>query len=94
MLIGTHGRTFRYTRSLAPNDASAGWTDAEEIGPGLRQTYVGLVCDRDDTLHVMFRLWRTDTTYFPAGHYACLATMTKPRGGLRCLQLRRDRYVE
>lgn len=78
VLIGTHGRTFRYARSLQPNTASAGFTESEELGPGLRQTYIGLVCDPDDTLHAVFRLWRTDTTYFPAGHYACLAYMTKP----------------
>jgi hypothetical protein len=81
VLVGTHGRTFRYARSLAPNEAGGGWTEAEELGPGLRQTYVGLVCDRNDTLHVVFRLWHTDTTYFPAGHYATLSYMSKPAGG-------------
>jgi hypothetical protein len=41
---------------------------------------VGLVCDRDDTLHVVFRLWRKDTAYYPAGHYACLTHMSKRIG--------------
>ena len=77
----SHGRTFKYARSLKPNDAGSGWTEAQEIRPGLRQTYVGLVCDQDDALHLVFRLWRNDTTYFPAGHYACLAHMTKRPGG-------------
>ena len=81
VLVGTHGRTFKYARSLKPNDAGGGWTEAEDIGPGLRQTYVGLVCDQDDNLHVVFRLWQYDTEYFPAGHYACLAYMTKPPDG-------------
>ena len=81
VLVGTHGRTFRYSRSLKPNDSSGGWTLAEEIGPGLRQTYVGLVCGSDDTLHVVFRLWRTDNKYFPASHYATLAYMKKPKDG-------------
>ncbi|HOZ49206.1 MAG TPA: BNR-4 repeat-containing protein [Candidatus Hydrogenedentes bacterium] len=79
-LVGTHGRTFQYARSLEPNNAAGGWTEAEDLGPDLRQTYVGLVCDRDDTLHVAFRLWREDKAYFPASHYACLAHMSKRPG--------------
>lgn len=81
VLVGTHGRTFKYARSLAPNDAAGGWTDAEDIGAGLRQTYVGLVCDKDDVLHLVFRLWQYDKKYFPASHYACLAYMSKRPGG-------------
>ncbi len=80
VLIGTHGRAFRYVRSLQPNDAAGGWTEAVDIGPGLRQTYVGLVCGRDDTLHLVFRLWRFDTDYFPASSYATLAYMSKKPG--------------
>ncbi len=80
VLIGTHGRTFRYARSLKPNDASGGFTEAKDLGPGLRQTYIGLVCDEKDTLHAVFRLWQDDTTYFPASNYACLAYMYKKRG--------------
>ena len=80
VLIGTHGRTFKYVRSLQPNDAGGGWTEPEDIGPGLRQTYVGLVCDKEDTLHVVFRLWFNDNTYFPAGIYATLAYMSKRPG--------------
>jgi len=79
VLVGTHGRTFRYARSLAPNDASGGWTEAEDLGPGLRQTYIGFVCDEEDTLHAVFRLWQDDTKYFPASLYACLAYMRKER---------------
>jgi hypothetical protein len=77
VLIGTHGRTFKYLRSLAPNDAEDGWTKAEDVGAGLRQTYVGMVCDQDDTLHLAFRLWRNDSSYYPAGYYANLAYMSK-----------------
>jgi hypothetical protein len=80
VLVGTHGRTFRYTRSLQPHDAGSGWTEAEEIGPGLRQTYVGLVCGADDSLHLVFRLWHSDKTYFPASHYATLSYMRKCPG--------------
>ncbi|MHC4228669.1 MAG: COG1470 family protein [Planctomycetota bacterium] len=77
VLIGTHGRTFKYVRSLLPNSANGGWTKAEDVGAGLRQTYVGMVCDRDDTLHLVFRLWLNDNKYFPAGYYANLAYMSK-----------------
>ena len=80
VLVGTHGRTFLYARSLKPNDASGGFTEPEALGPGLRQTYVGFVCDADDALHVVFRLWNTDTTYFPASHYATLSYMRKKPG--------------
>ncbi|MCP4644419.1 MAG: hypothetical protein GY851_28505 [bacterium] len=80
VLVGTHGRAFRYARSLEPNDAAGGWTESKELGPGLRQTYVGLVCDQDDALHVVFRLWFSDDTYFPAGTYATLSYMSKRPG--------------
>ncbi|MFP4499705.1 MAG: BNR-4 repeat-containing protein [Candidatus Hydrogenedentota bacterium] len=80
VLIGTHGRTFRYARSRQSHDAGDGWTDAEEIGPGLRQTYVGMVCSDDDTVHAVFRLWNDDRQYFPAYHYATLSYMRKSPG--------------
>ena len=80
VLVGTHGRTFKYARSLEPNTADGGWTKAEEVGPGLGQTYVGLVCDRDDTLHLVFRIWQGHGNYFPAGSYACLGYMSKKPG--------------
>jgi hypothetical protein len=80
VLVGTHGRSFIYARSLEPNNASGGWTDPEVLGEKLRQTYVGLVCDQHDTLHLVFRLWQNDRTYFPAGNYACLAYMRKESG--------------
>ncbi len=80
VLVGTHGATFKYARSLKANDASGGWTEAEDVGAGLRQTYVGLVCDEEDTLHLVFRLWRTDRDYFPADSYATLAHMSKRAG--------------
>ena len=80
VLIGTHGRTFKYVRSISPNSANAGWTKAEDVRPGLRQTYVGMVCDQDDALHLVFRLWLNDNKYFPAGYYANLAYMRKLPG--------------
>ncbi len=80
VLVGTHGSTFLYARSLAPNDAGSGWTEPEPLGADLRQTYVGFVCGPDDTLHVVFRLWNSDTTYFPASLYASLSYMEKKPG--------------
>ena len=80
VLVGTHGRTFKYARSLQPNDAGGGWTEPEDLGLGLRQTYVGFVCDKEDVLHVVFRLWRDDRTFFPASLYATLAHMKKKPG--------------
>ncbi len=80
VLIGTHGRTFKYVRSVSSNSANNGWTEAEDVGPGLRQTYVGMVCDRDNTLHLAFRLWLNDNKHFPAGYYANLAYMSKLPG--------------
>ncbi|MBN2311081.1 MAG: BNR-4 repeat-containing protein [Candidatus Hydrogenedentes bacterium] len=80
VLVGTHGRTFKYARSLEPNTAAGGWTEPEDMGPDLRQTYIGMVCDRDDTLHVVFRLWRADTGRFPASTHAVLAYMRKRPG--------------
>ncbi|MBT5605929.1 MAG: hypothetical protein HOJ57_08315 [Lentisphaerae bacterium] len=77
VLVGTHGRTFKYARSLKPNDAYGGWTETEDVGKKLSQTYVGLVCDKDDVLHLVFRLWRHDGKYQPHGGYATLAHMTK-----------------
>ena len=82
VLIGTHARTFKYSHSIRTNDSSGGWTPAADIGPGLRQTYVGLVCDPEDTLHLVFRHRRADTDYFPASWYMTLASMTKPAGGV------------
>jgi len=77
VLVGTHGRTFKYARSLKPNDASGGWTETEAVGTELSQTYVGLVCDRDNTLHLVSRLWRYDRQHHAFGGYATLAHMTK-----------------
>ncbi|MDP6038521.1 MAG: BNR-4 repeat-containing protein, partial [Candidatus Latescibacteria bacterium] len=77
VLTGTHGSPFHYSRSLKPNDASGGWTDPEPVGENLRQTYIGLVCDPNDTLHLCFRLWRHNTEYFPVSYFASLSHMSK-----------------
>jgi hypothetical protein len=79
-LSGTHGCPFPYARSLAPNTAHAGWTVPEAAWQDARQTYIGFVCDPDDTLHSAFRLWWNGTSYFPAGNYATLAHQHRPAG--------------
>ncbi len=80
VLAGTHGQPFQYARSRKPNDANSGWTEATAVGEGLRQTYIGLVCGPDDTLHLVFRLWRYGTDPFPESHHATLAYQRKPPG--------------
>ncbi|MFQ6098868.1 MAG: BNR-4 repeat-containing protein, partial [Armatimonadota bacterium] len=80
VLVGTHGRPFTYARSLKPNSASDGWTDAVPLGEGLRQTYIGMVCGPDDTLHAVFRLWRSGVEPFPNSTHATLAYQRKRPG--------------
>lgn len=81
VVVGTHGRPFQYLRSLAPNDASAGWTEptrtsSEDLG----QTYVGLVCGADNALHLVFRLWRTGKAHLNGASWASLAYQRKLPG--------------
>ena len=80
-LIGTHGSTFKYARSLKPNTAEGGWTPAQDVGDKLSQTYIGLVCDKDDVLHTAFRLWGTKHPIFPNGTFAQLSQQEKPAMG-------------
>ena len=80
VLAGTHGRPFPYARSLQPNDAHGGWAEAVPTAEGLRQTYIGLVCGPDDTLHAAMRLWRHGEEPFPASHHGTLAYQCKRPG--------------
>lgn len=79
-LAGTHGRPFQYARSLAANDAGGGWTKAEPVGANAPQTYIGMACGPDGTLHLAYRLWRSGVEPFPASHHATLAYQRKPPG--------------
>jgi hypothetical protein len=79
-VTGTHGAPFQYARSETPNTAHDGWTEAESVGEDLSQTYVGLVCDADDTLHLVYRLWRDHVDPYPNSHGAVLAYQRKPPG--------------
>ncbi len=82
VVVGTHGSPFQYLRSLEPNDAYSGWTEATRTSEdALRQTYVGLVCGADDALHLVFRLWKSYEEHLDGGLWAALAYQRKPKGG-------------
>lgn len=92
VITGAHGAPFKYMRSLKPNDAYSGWTKPEDVlktgsvNPKSgkqegRQTYLSLVCDRKDTLHIAYRQWRSGVDpYFKGGLYAALSYQRKPKG--------------
>lgn len=80
VLGGTHGQPFPYARSLETNDAGAGWTETESVGENTRQTYIGFVCDENDTLHLVSRMWRYNTEPHPLSIHATLAYQRKPSG--------------
>lgn len=69
VVIGAHHDNFLYTRSLASNRTTGGWTTAEPFGVPLPKngtgsyTYTGLVCDSSDTLHLVSR-WAGSGYYF------------------------------
>ncbi len=94
VVTGAHGANFLYARSLLPGDISggftepekvldAGWVDGEsdEDGSG-RQTYTGLVCDAQDTLHIVYRQNRSGVDdYLPElTYYMGLSHQRKPNG--------------
>lgn len=82
VVVGTHGRPFQYLRSLEPNDAYGGWTESIRTSEeNLRQTYVGLVCDDEDNLHLVFRLWRVGEEHLGGATWAALAHQRKPADG-------------
>ncbi len=93
VVIGAHGRAFQYSRSREPLSIEGGWTKPEpilttgriEVGGNVpergTQTYVGLVCGPDDTLHVVSRQWREGVDKYHDGHlYAALSHQRKPPG--------------
>ncbi len=97
VVTGAHGDHFYHYRSTLPNDLSEGFEDAVEmldfgfehpdpeadnLRPA-RQTYLGLVCDQDDTLHAAFRWWirSEDDPYHPGQTYASLGYQNKPADG-------------
>jgi hypothetical protein len=80
VLTGTHGDTFNYARSKMPDTAHDGWTDAVPVGDGLDGTYIGLVCDSNDTLHLVYRLWQNGEEPFPNAYHGKLVYQRKPKG--------------
>ncbi len=81
VLCGTHGRPFPYAHSLAPNQTTAGWTEAKVLGEGLSQTYIGMVCGQDDSLYIAYRLWQRQKPPHPLATHATLAFQRKPADG-------------
>ena len=93
VITGAHGAPFYYLRSLKPGDVSGGWTKPEPVlrsgyvdeksgpkGRG-RQTYLALLCDSQDTLHIAYRQWRRGVDpYFPRQLFAALSYQRKPAG--------------
>ena len=80
-ITGAHGRPFIYRRSLKPNDVTGGLTDPVPVLTDGRQTYLSLVCDPEDTLHIAYRQWRDDRPYHGGQSFAALSTQSKPRDG-------------
>jgi len=91
-ITGAHGRPFRYVRSLKPNDVYSGWTKPVDVlargfidkktGQQMgRQTYLALLCDSKDTLHIAFRQWRAGVDDHHGGaNYAALSYQRKKKG--------------
>ena len=92
VVTGAHGGPFLYTRSRAPLRVDAGWTEPEPVltdgwadektgeREG-RQTYLSLVCDARDVLHLVFRQWRQGCDPYHRGFaYGALAHQRKAPG--------------
>jgi hypothetical protein len=90
VVLGAHGYSFQYTRTVRPYDITS-WTPKRPIcTSGLRvagtdrdgrgsQTYVSLVCDRDDTLHLLFRQSRKGVDgYLDGRRHGALSYQRKP----------------
>jgi hypothetical protein len=57
-VLGAHHQNFKYTKSLVPNSSTSGWTSPITIGRpqnGGGWSYVSLLCDKNDTLHIVGR---------------------------------------
>lgn len=87
VIVGSHNTALTYYRSRMPDTVLAGWDGPTPMlarakrQVGVEQTYVGLVCDQNDTLHAVFRLRRQNDQYF-GGAYSALAYQRKTRDGV------------
>ena len=93
VVTGAHNRSFYYSKSKEPYNAAAGWSepqpvltagwwrDSVEDQEG-RQTYVSLVCDRENTLHLVFReTQKAYNGYFKTGQdYKALSYQRRIEG--------------
>ena len=87
VLLGAHHDWFKYTRSLEPYRIDAGWSEpvtipATDPDCGSRchyYTYVSMVCDPDDALHVVAR-WAGNDRRVDVYSFS-LAYLRKPPGG-------------
>lgn len=96
VLLGAHGeKPFQYTHSLKPDSILDGWSNPgvvcvdglknKGVGPGEKgaQTYVGLVCGKDNTLYSAFRQdFRNVNGHFPDynDRYRALSVQRKKPG--------------
>ncbi|HAI13747.1 MAG TPA: hypothetical protein DCM28_18720 [Phycisphaerales bacterium] len=78
IVLGAHHNQFKYTHSLKPYDITS-WSEVKPFGKPKNMTkwgsytYVSLLCDADDTLHVVGR-------WAGAGYYFRLVYMRKLAG--------------
>jgi hypothetical protein len=82
VVMGAHHGTLQYTKSLQPDSTTGGWTAPAPIGepkgPGGGYTYVSLLCDKSDTLHVVAR-YAGQGYFFRLAYLRKKATESDPR---------------
>ena len=72
VIAGAHDAQLNYYRSNAPDSITSGWTGPTAIPGAIGGTYVGLVCDQANTLHVLYREQGRDTLHFSDQPYGAL----------------------
>ena len=91
VITGAHGEPFYHLRSRKPNDAYGGWDGPSATLHGgsktpdgkdmARQTYLAMVIDQDDTIHIAYRQWRQGVDpYHDGKNYAALSYQRKRKG--------------
>ena len=87
VITGAHGTPFYYLRSRKPNDAYTGWEAPKPtlIDPARgtssgKQTYLAMLIDQKDALHIVFREWRQDPDHHGGKQYAALSYQRKRKG--------------